>query len=323
MRITIASLMLAFTAVTAFPSMTDDQVSGSRIANLSKRNLLTLNKAISAVSQRETTPPSTAFSNVYLIKELSVASHRTEIHILDSSTSYATSAGDFATAFGESEWQYGTFVVSGGSNAGDDLFFIKLRDVGSAQVEIHRATAASGYQSFSIHAPTAFGPADALKGTWNIDDGDLYFIKTKDTGSGYIEIHRASRLNYSVFDLHQATSIPQSQAEFGKWAVFNKQLYFIKYRNTGGRKVELHILGPGDGYSRVVPFSTGFSITDAENGTWDIGLNGDLYFIKTQNTSSNKVEVQIATASSAYQEVFRFISWVQEADGLNGEWSAQ
>jgi hypothetical protein len=245
------------------------------------------------------------------------------VHVLDHGTSYSTAAGHYATVFDQNEWPNGNFQIAGGNYAGADLFYIKVRNTGSGKIELHRATARSGYKSFSVQTPTAFELFDGDRGTWSVDDGDLYFIKTRSTGSGNIEVHRASRSDYLNYDLHQATSLPDFEADNGTWTIVGKKLYFIKYRNTRRRNVEVHILDPSDGYQEERLLTTWFNIYDADNGTWDIGANGDLYFIKTTNAESGKIEVHVATASSKYQDVSHYASWVSQADGANGEWSAR
>ncbi|KAI9147258.1 hypothetical protein HJFPF1_13296 [Paramyrothecium foliicola] len=260
------------------------------------------------------------FSSVYFVKERNVQSRMTEVHALDSARGYSVPTSHYVTVFGENEWPNGQFEVAGGNVVGGDLFYVKLRNTGTGRVEIHRATAGSNYKSFAVQTGTAFDLADANRGTWRVDDGDLYFIKTRETGSGRIEVHRASRSNYGNYDLHQATSLSQSNSDLGTWTIVGKNLYFIKYRNTNGANVEVHKLTPGDGYQRVTLLPTWFNIADGDNGTWEIGTNGDLYFIKTRNTGSGKIEVHIATAVSGYQNVAHFASWVSEADGPNGSW---
>ena len=61
---------------------------------------------------------------------------------------------------------------------GTTLYFIKTKNTGSGKVEIHSATAASGYQS-GIHTTTWLSPSDANNGWFQMVGTTLYFIKTK------------------------------------------------------------------------------------------------------------------------------------------------
>ncbi|KAH7020528.1 hypothetical protein EDB80DRAFT_887959 [Ilyonectria destructans] len=152
-------------------------------------------------------------------------------------------------------------------------------------------------------------------------DVNLYFIKTKNTDSGKIEVHRASHTNYREFDLHVATALPESEGDNGTWCVFNRDVYFVKYYNTvSPNDVEVYVLYGRRNYSQVTEYKTWFNVRDGPYGTWEIGKNGDLYFINLQNTGSKTVEVHMATAASKYREVYHSPSWISEAEGPNGIW---
>ena len=47
---------------------------------------------------------------------------------------------------------------------GRDLVFIKTRNTGSGKVEVHTATAASGYKAADMHAASWFGTGDQNNG---------------------------------------------------------------------------------------------------------------------------------------------------------------
>lgn len=259
--------------------------------------------------------PDAPFSNLYFIKERNVGSGKTEVHIAENSSSYSIPTGHNVAAYQPDEWKNGKFDIDGG-----DLYFIKLRTTGTGVVEIHRTTATSGYRDFDLHSGTAFSLVDVENGIWTVDDEDLYLIKTKNVASGKIEVHRAGHTNYKAFDIHETTSLPQSEAGNGTWVVFGQNLYFIKYRNTSSQNVEIHLLRGGDGYQHDTVSQTWFNVADGDNGIWDIGPDRDLYFIKTRNTGSGRAEVHIATAASLYQEVYHYASWISQTDGPNGTW---
>jgi hypothetical protein len=256
------------------------------------------------------------FSNLYFVKTRNEGSGRTEVHIAEKANNYGIPTGHHVSGYGPNEGENGVFVINDG-----DLYFIKLRSTGTGTVEIHRTTGASRYTTFDIHSGSAFSLEDLGNGTWTVDGADLYFIKTKNTASGKIEVHRAGHQNYNVFDMHEATSISSGEDGNGTWQIFGGRLYFIKYRNTRDSSVEVHILDRNKNYQRGTVYQSWFNIKDAaDNGTWDIGLNGDLYFIKTRNAESGQIEVHVATAETNYRQVYHYATWISQADGPNGIW---
>ncbi|KAK3998137.1 hypothetical protein QBC44DRAFT_302648 [Cladorrhinum sp. PSN332] len=259
--------------------------------------------------------PAAPFSSLYYTRERNAESGRTEVHTCDASSSYAVVSTHNISAFLPDEWKNGTFDIDNG-----DLYYIKVRNTESGKVEIHRVPIAWRHSQFDLHSPTAFTLGDADNGRWTVGDRDLYFIKTKNCASGMIEVHRASHKNYNALDIGVATSLPQSEEGNGTFIVFAQNLYFIKYRNAETANVEIHKLGGGDSYKHVTKTKTWFNVKDGGNGTWDVGPNGDLYFIKTKNCESGKAEVHIALAKSKYQEVYHYASGFGEGLGPDGTW---
>ncbi|KAH8672200.1 heterokaryon incompatibility protein-domain-containing protein [Ilyonectria robusta] len=254
--------------------------------------------------------------SLFFIKTRDPGSGMVEVHVADQATGYGPPRRHFVSAYHQQDGGNGTWVIRDYC-----LYFVKTRNAESGTIELHRVTRSSDFNTFDIHTPTAFSLSDADNGTWTVDGEDLYFIKTKNTDSGKIEVHRASHTNYREFDLQVATALPESEGDNGTWRVFNGDVYFVKYHNTASpNDVEVHVLYGGRNYSQVTDYKTWFNVRDGPLGTWDIGKNGDLYFINLQNMESKKVEVHIATASSKYREVHHSLSWMSEADGPNGIW---
>ena len=96
--------------------------------------------------------------------------------------------------------------------------------------------------------------------------------------------------------------------------------YLIKTRGIGSGKVEVYIADGKKDFKNYKQHLTWFSTNDDRNGTWDIGTKGDLYFVKTKNSGSGRIEVHVATADSNYQEVSHYASVFDAADGSNGFW---
>jgi hypothetical protein len=84
-------------------------------------------------------------------------------------------------------------------------------------------------------------------------------------------------------------------------------LYFVKTSNTPNGHVEVHVAtGASEYQQRGLETATTFG--NENDGTWGMvytpqlsSKGPDLYFIKTSNTPSGRVEVHIASASSNYQ----------------------
>lgn len=279
-------------------------------------NLGHLADEMKRLTGRDLDLPEAPFSSLYFVKTRTEAAKMTEVYVADSASSYASPGSQNVSAFQHNEAENGVFVVDDG-----DLYFVKLRNTDTGAVEVHRATASSGYKDFAIQTATAFSTTDADNGIWTVDSSDLYFIKTRNTGDDQVVIYRAGlESNYSKLDIQSATCIPQSDSSDGTWAVFGANLYFIKYRSTQSDHVEVHLISAGHRYQVETVYQTWFGVADGEKGTWDVGANGDLYFIKTKDTGHGTAEVHIATAESEYKDVSHYASWIGEDQGPNGTW---
>ena len=83
------------------------------------------------------------------------------------------------------------------------------------------ATAASGYRS-GAHYVTWFSPADANNGWFQMAGGDLYFIKTKNTGSRHVEVHSATAASGYTNGVHYATAFSTADADNGWFQMDDK-----------------------------------------------------------------------------------------------------
>ncbi|KAK3356616.1 hypothetical protein B0T25DRAFT_565960 [Lasiosphaeria hispida] len=189
-------------------------------------------------------------------------------------------AGNFVSGYSLTDRDHGVFRVGP-----KGLYFVKTNNVGSGKIEVHRTTASSNYRDFDIHTASVFELAD--NGTWTVVNADLFLIKTRNCASRLIEVHRANASSFSAFLLHAAVPISQTEGENGAWDIYNGNLYFI---NT----------------------------YDGDNGSWRVGSQGSLCFIKPRNTGSGKIEVHIASSESKYQQVSHHATWISQADGLFG-----
>ncbi|KAF8923899.1 hypothetical protein BGZ58_002403 [Dissophora ornata] len=166
------------------------------------------------------------------------------------------------------------------------------------------------YQRRILATGTAFGVED--NGVWSIADfngdgpQDLVYIKTRNTGTGRIEVH-GSR-NESRFQEHSLnTGTCFAIEDNGAWLMQDwngdgkADLVYINTRNTGTGTVEVHVADAASGYQRFA-FQTGTCFDCEDNGIWTMSRKGDLVFIKTRNCDSKMIEYHVASKASNYQQ---------------------
>lgn len=263
-------------------------------------------------------------NDLFFVKTKNVGSGHVEIHSALAVSGYQSAGQHSVTWFSPADSDNGWFQMFGGNaKTGADLYFIKTKNVGSGHVEVHNAIAATNYQGATLHAVTAFSPADANNGWFEMVDvdgdgrPDLVFIKTKNTGSGHVEVHwRTAASNFqSGFD--GTTWFSPADADNGWFQMVGKDLYFIKTKNVGSGHVEVHSATWASGYQSGQHSVTYFSPGDANNGWFEMEGN-DLFFIKTKNVGSGHVEVHSATAASNYQSGIHSTTWLSPGDANNG-----
>ncbi|KAA8648553.1 hypothetical protein EYZ11_001118 [Aspergillus tanneri] len=250
-------------------------------------------------------PPSLAY-----IKTTNTGTGRVEVHIASGSSRYQSRTLEVGTTFVSEDngtWQ----LIDADGDGVPDLVYIKTRNTGTGRVEVHIASGASNYQTRILEVGTTFYPED--DGVWQMGhfngDGklDLIYIKTRNTGTGRVEVHVASGAsNYQNRVQEVGTTFyPEDD---GVWQMrdFNRDgrldLVYIKTRNTGTGKVEVHVASGSSTYqTRVQEVGTTFYPED--NGFWElVDYNGDrvldLVYIKTRNTGTGRIEVHVASGRS-------------------------
>lgn len=254
------------------------------------------------------------FNSLYLVKTRNTGSNSIEVHRAGPATNYGRCNLNTGTAADLTDSDNGTWLVEK-----DNVYFIKVRNAGSDIIEIHSLSSKSSYSRFNIHSRSGFDIADDSNGVWKIDNDDLYYIKTKNTGSGFIGVHRADHQRNFEVTMHAVTQFRLSDEANGDFTIRRGDLYFVKSRNTQSGKTEVYC-APGEQnfQSFSYPRVTWFEVDRDGNASWDIGTNGDLYLILKRNTESGQVEVHIVEASSGYQEVRHFATAFSEADVPNG-----
>jgi len=101
-----------------------------------------------------------------------------------------------------------------------DLYFVKTRNTGSGAVEVHSATADSDYKSAGLHSVSWMSPEDADNGWFQMVGSDLFFVKTRNTGSGAVEVHSATAdSDYKSAGLHSVSWLSPEDADNGTYGI--------------------------------------------------------------------------------------------------------
>jgi surface antigen len=241
--------------------------------------------------------------------------------------------GDGTVTISEDVFSAGPFswkIIPAGQPTGyihfkdaSNLYFIKTRNTGSGRVEVHSATAVSGYQGADVHAATWFDTADQSNGYFQMVGPDLYFIKTRNTGSGNVEVHSRTSASGYQSGIDVATWFSSADQNNGWFQMEDvdydgrQDLVFIKTHNTGTFRVEVHWRTAASGYQSGLDVATVLSEADANNGWFQL-VNQDLVFIKSWYTGSGRIEVHWRTAASGYQSGPSLATWFSTADQSNG-----
>ena len=168
--------------------------------------------------------PVAPFNSLYFIKALNCWSGVVEIHNAVADDSYATSKVHAVTPIQVNDAPNGTWVVES-----KDVYFIKTANTGTGSIEVYRLSSGSTYSTLDLQQPSGFSAGEASNGIFTIDKGDLYFIKTKNTDSGFIELHMAGHQKSFAKVEHHATSTFQcGDASNGYLTIRGGDLYLIK-----------------------------------------------------------------------------------------------
>jgi len=257
-----------------------------------------------------------ASADLFFIKTRNTGSGRVEVHSATVASGYQNGQHS-VTWLGTGDQNNGYFQM-----VGQDLFFIKTRNTGSGRVEVHSATVASGYQN-GQHSVTRFGTGDQNNGWFQIEDvdgdgrPDLAFIKTHNTGSGRVEVHWRTAASGFQSGIDVATALSEGDANNGWFQMVGQNLFFIKTRNTGSGRVEVHSRTIASAYKTGIDIATWFGTGDQSNG-WFQMVGQNLFFTKTRNTGSGRIEVHSATAASGYTNGQHNVTWLGNGDQNNG-----
>jgi hypothetical protein len=256
---------------------------------------------------------------VYFVKNRNVGQGRVEAFRMSRSLGYGRLETALPTRFSSVDSDNCWF----GMHRNGNIYCVKARNTPSGRAEVFTATHASQYVT-PIFGDSAsrFAVDSAGDGRFGIlPNGDLYFIKTRNTGTGTIEVHTALSPTFA-HGLSIGTRFSALEAANGLFGMLpNNDLYFIKTKNTAAGKVEAFSASSGSWYQNGIASPTRFTVAEAESGVLGMLSNGDVYFVKLRNTVSGMVEVSTATRASNYTSGNPLARcYFTTAEGPNGTW---
>jgi len=238
----------------------------------------------------------------------------TEIHRLTKSSNYQEFDLQTGTALHYAEdadtW---SFVMA----PNDDLIAIKKGpQTGTGSTEVHRLSAASNYQSFSLQTGTALHYTNNVETYSYVMDhssNDLTMLKKgPQTGTGTTEVHKLSgSSNFQAWSLQTGSGLHYTN-NVDSWSFVmdanGDLLALAKGPNTGTGSTEVHRLTKTSNY-KTFDLQTGTPLhctnNDDSGAWWSFVLdptNGDLLAIaRGPQTGTGRTEVHRLTKASNYQ----------------------
>jgi surface antigen len=256
------------------------------------------------------------------VKWAPTGSGRIEVHTATAASRYASFGVHAATpiAAGDTNGVFDMADVNADGRA--DLVYIKRRNTGSGRIELHWVNAATGYRSWGGNLATVFSAADDANGAFELADmngdrrADLVFTKTRNTGSGRVELHWADAASgYVRFGANLVTVFSPADAGNGYFhpadmnADGRVDLAFVKIRNTGSGRIEVHWANAATGYGTFGGhYATALSGAERSNGWFEtVDMNGDraadLVFLKDYNVGSGRIELHWLDARAGFSRL--------------------
>lgn len=221
-------------------------------------------------------------NDLYMIKKANTASHMTEVHVLSDASQYKTFIFQKATPLGETgdNWD---FILADNN----DLVCILKSGGASGKTEVHILTAASNYQTYSVHAVTGLGQTDGNYAFMMNGNRDLYVVKKRNSSTtGNTEVYiLSSASNYASFTFNAITPITWADQDCDFQIDYHNDIYCIKKKNTVSGKVEVSKLNSLTGYQTLMLQSQAGVYTRFDNDYPDdymIAANKDLVVVQKE-----------------------------------------
>jgi hypothetical protein len=241
--------------------------------------------------------------NLIAIKTAATGTLMTEVHRLSKASNYQEFDLQVGTCLPyASDADTWSFVMA----SNDDLVAIKKGPhTGTGMTEVHRMSAASNYQKFTLQTGTALhltNDADSWSFAMDEHDDLLAIKKGPQTGTGMTEVHRlSSDSNYQSFNLQTRTALHYSNGE-DSWSFVTdnregkSNLVAIKKGpQTGSGMTEVHRMQRDENYKSFnLQKATALHYSN-DAKSWSFVMDpttGDLVAIKRgPSTGSGKTEV--------------------------------
>lgn len=239
--------------------------------------------------------------DLFALKKSGTNSGKTEIHVLSASSKYQEFLLHTETGLHETD---DTFEFLLAKNR--DLFAIKKSGADSDSTEIHVLSAASQYQTFSLHTETALHETDTRFEFLLAENGDLFAIKKRGTDSNSTEIHVLSASSkYLAFSLHAPTTLQETNDTFTFLLAMNRDLLAIKKSETESNSTEVRVLSAASGYQQF-SLKTGTALHET-GATFEFLLaeNSNIFAVKKSGTGSNSTEVHVLVGPNGLEETDR------------------
>jgi hypothetical protein len=205
----------------------------------------------------------------------------------------------WAADFGQ--WSYG----SAGPRTLNHLAFVKTRNT-NGTIEVRQTP--DPFTAFDMQSSTGLSVAESSLGFFSLAADKLVYVKTRNTGSGKVELRWRTAASGFTTGYSTATYFGLEDAGTGIFSLAGSELFFIKTADTDSGMVEVHKLSSANDFQNppVLSARTPLSVADAVNGSFHFH-GRDLVFIKSRATGSGSVEVHILDGLSKYAQ------WKQNA----------
>lgn len=189
-----------------------------------------------------------------------------------------------------------------------DLCFINTKKTPGGTIELRRSYGAGGYKDGRRYT-TTLSPADADNGFFQVVDTDLWFIKTKNTGSGKVELHQRTAQSGYRTGLSTVIDLLPNIAAQGWLQMTRSGLWYIRTKGWTNPLIAVQQFTAASNYHTGHSANTNIPDNEADNGVFQM-VGDDLWFIKTKNTRSGFIEIRQRTAASGYQSgIDQVIDW--------------
>jgi hypothetical protein len=228
------------------------------------------------------------FLDLYCLKKANTASGMLEVHIMEGALGYSSISLSLPTPIEAADaTQHFAFALADYNGDGiPDLFCLKKSNTGTGRLEVHVLNGADSYRSYLLQTPTPIYATDseanfkfALGDYDNDGHPDIYCLKTRNTGTGFLQVHvLAGADGYQSFLFQDDTPIGSVDAddnfEFGVGDYQgnnNYDVFCMKKMATGTDSFQVHVL------SRADDFRSFLLQTDTVLGQADAATNFAFY----------------------------------------------